>query len=310
MRPETFLERLKDRIKGRQGWRLYPFEDDDQLPPSKRHPLKHAMMADEKKVFYLPIAKNACSSLKTLIAELGGMPKLKSDEDIHAILDSKPNNLMLLHRNESDIQVMLSDPSWMRFAVLRDPYDRLVSLYVEKFVRHRTQPGVRIDIDPVLKRSLNKNKLTKADYERGVSFLTFAQDLMSEPAKRLNPHWRPQSLYLDRIRYTHLYTVDSLSVLKQDIERHVGHEIQLPYKNAVRTQKPIDHEKPCVTDFLPAEIENAERLPVECYIDRDLRAALNGYFALDETLYNLVSQLNQQLQTGSMLPGQVMSAKR
>ncbi len=258
-------------------------------------------MVDEKKILYLPIAKNACSSIKTLIAELGNMPKLQPDDDIHAILDSGPNGFLLLHRDEADIQAMLSDPTWMRFAVLRDPYDRLVSLYVEKFVRHRTHAGVRITIDPVLKRALNKNKLTETDYERGISFIMFAQDLMSEPAERLDPHWRPQSHYLEYINYTHLYTVDNVSVLKQDLECHFGQEVVLPYKNVVRTHKPLPQDGPCIATLFPAEIEAADHLPLARYIDKDLRAALRAYYGLDETLYNLVSQLNQRLNTGRIL---------
>lgn len=301
MKPVTLLARTIDRMKGRKGWWFYHFVEDDIASPFKRVPLRQAMMADEKKLLYLPIAKNACSSVKTLIAELGGMPKLQPGEDIHAVLDLGLNNLVLLHRDDTEIHAMLSDPSWMRFAILRDPYDRLVSLYVEKFVRHRTHVGGRITIDPVLKRALNKDKLTEADYEQGISFDMFARDLMSEPAERLDPHWRPQSLYLSHINYTHLYTVDNLSVLKQDLEQHLGHEVILPYKNAVRTQQPSAQRGPCVANLSPAEIEAPERLPVERYIDKKLRTALDAYYALDSALYNLVSQLNKGLNTGCML---------
>lgn len=301
MKPETLFSRVKDRLKGRQGWWFYHFEDDRIVSPFKRVPLKQAMMVDDRKVLYLPIGKNACSSLKTLVAELGGLPRLQPGDDIHVLLDKGPNNLFLLHRSETDIQTMLSDPSWMRFAVLRAPYDRLVSVYVEKFVRHRTQAGVRITIDPVLKRALNKDHLTEEDYERGISFRMFAQDLMSEPIERLDPHWRPQSLFLDHINYTHLYTVDNLSVLKQDLEWHLGEKVVLPYKNAVRTRKHLAQDGPCVADLVPTDIEAAEHLPVERYIDKELRAMLRPYYALDETLYNLVSQMNQRLNTGHML---------
>lgn len=297
MNVKTRFRALKARLQGRQVWRYYHFDEDHVASPFKRVPLRQAMMVDAHRLVYLPIAKNACSSLKTLVANLGGM-ELGPEQDIHGVLDHDPNRLVFLNRDDADIRAALSAPDWMRFCVLRHPLDRLVSVYVEKFVKNRHAPGMRITCDPVLLRSLNKWHLTEADYDRGITFRSFAQDLLSEPPQRLDPHWRPQSLFLNHIPHTHLYTVDMLGVLKSDLEGHIGAPVDLPHKNRVRMDKTGGLPGICVADALPGDLDAPEKIDMDRFMDAPLRAQLSEYFAQDLTLFDLVHQMNANAGTG------------
>ena len=295
------LSALKARLQGRQVWRYYHFDEDHITSPFKRVPLRQAMMVDDLRLMYLPIAKNACSSLKTLVAELSGMT-LAPEQDIHAVLDHDPNRLVFLNRDDADIHAALSAPDWMRFCVLRDPLDRLVSVYVEKFVKNRHAPGMRITCDPVLLRALNTWHLDDADYDRGITFRTFAQDLLNELPQRLDPHWRPQSLFLDHIPHTHLYTVDMLGVLKSDLEAHLGTVLDLPHKNRVRLDKTGSQSGACVADTLPGDLEAPEKIDISRFMDAPLRAQLSEYYAHDLTLFGLVAQHNDITGSGRIAP--------
>ena len=285
------LKPLLSRLRGRQTWRYYHFDESHVAQPFRRVPLRQSMMVDDLRLVYLPIAKNACSSLKTLVAELGGMT-LAEGQDIHAVLDEDPNNLVFLNRAEADIRAALADPGWMRFTVLRDPIDRLVSAYVEKFVIGRHAPGMRITIDPVLLRSLNRWELSEQDYDRGITFRQFAHDVLGEPPHRLDPHWRPQSLFLDHIPHTHIYTVAHLPLLKRDLEAHTGQSIALPEKNRVRTETPEATSGPCLADTLPGDLQDPARISINRFLDAGLRAALTEYYAHDLTLLGLVGRVN------------------
>ncbi|SHG90043.1 sulfotransferase family 2 domain-containing protein [Marivita hallyeonensis] len=293
----SFLKTAHDRLRRRQTWRYYHFEDPPSTPRFKRFPLKQAMIADPVKVIYMPIAKNACSSLKTLMAKLGGLTEQRPGEDIHRLLDTETTDLLFLHRSEKDIMERLFDPLWMRFVVLRHPVDRLVSVYVEKFVKNRMVKEAGITIDPVMLRSLGVWDLTAADYERGITFRAFANDILRENPARLDPHWRPQSLQLKAIPFTHVYTTEHLAVLKSDLDVHVGQRIDLPHKNRARYAS-SDTARDCVADVLPSDLDDAQTLSPDAFLDDDLRQRLSVHFAQDILLYDLASRHLEQSQSG------------
>lgn len=139
-----------------------------------RAPTSQAMLVDELNLVYLPIAKNACSSLKQLVAALGGV-ELGPDEDIHIKLDTNRTGLQFADRSEEDIRQALTAPDWMRFAVIRDPFDRLVSAYVEKFVLHRDEPRIEETVGPAYRAVFGHEDLTPGDMARGITFREFVE---------------------------------------------------------------------------------------------------------------------------------------
>ncbi|MFP7674148.1 sulfotransferase family 2 domain-containing protein [Marivita sp. S0852] len=267
----------------------HPYDFSHVPSPLKRPPTCQAMMVDDLKIIYLPIAKNACSSLKRLVANLGGV-ELQDGEDIHHKLDANDTGLQFEDRTDNDIRRALSDPSWMRFVVMRDPLDRLVSVYVEKFVQNRTIAGQAPTTGPVLEAVLGKEDLTPEDFDTGITFREFAEYILSERPERLNGHWRPQAEYLGHIPFTHMYDVKNLEQLANDLRGHIGQDIDLPRMNVSReaAKKPIyDTHAP---DKRPTDLSNAKHLSMESFLPPDLRSRLEEYFATDVTLHNVLSK--------------------
>lgn len=252
--------------------------------PYKRPPLHQTMMVDDQKVMYLPIAKNACSSLKRIVAELGGL-QIGGHEDIHHKLDNENTGLMFFNRNDEDIETALSQSGWMRFVILRDPLERLVSAYIEKFVVNRMAPGVRITCDPVLMRRRKLGFLRDKDYRRGITFRSFVQDIVSQPPNLLDPHWRPQAQYLKAFPYTHLYRIEGLHRLVFDLSDHIGCDIQIPVSNVSRASDQGHMTVPGASELLPGDLPAPERLSVDSFIHGTLRRQLLKYYAKDVELY-------------------------
>jgi len=265
-------------------------EDFSHIPsPLKRPPTCQAMMIDDCRIIYLPIAKNACSSLKRTIAELGGVIPAKG-EDIHHKLDSEHTGLQFEDRSDHEIRAALSDTDWMRFVVLRDPLDRLVSVFVEKFVLNRNIPAQAPTIGPVYQAVLLKETITPEDFDRGLTFREFAEYILSEGPARLNGHWRPQSAYLDHIPFTHVYDVNRLDLLARDLRAHLGRDIALPRMNVSRekSNELIYHK--WAPDARPADLPTPKKLSVESFLPDGLHRKLIEYYATDLTLHRLAQR--------------------
>jgi len=252
-----------------------------------RSPTSQAMMVEDLRLVYLPLAKNACSSLKRMVASLGGV-ELEPGEDIHIKLDTNRTGLQFADRSEEDIRKALSGPDWMRFVVIRDPFDRLVSAYIEKFVLHRDVPRIEETVGPAYRSVFGREALTPEDFVRGITFRGFVTFILHEDPKTLDFHWQPQSEQLGNIAFTHVYDVKQLDDLAEDLRAHVGQDIALPRMNVSRDASgdPIVLAGAC--DLLPAELEEPSRISVDSFLPDDLHGLVAQYFAMDVTRYRMV----------------------
>lgn len=263
-----------------------------------RSPTSQAMLVDDLKLVYLPIAKNACSSLKRLVASLGGV-ELEPGEDIHIKLDSNRTGLQFADRTEEDIRDALSTPDWMRFVVIRDPFDRLVSAYIEKFVLHRDEPRIEETVGPAYRAVFGHDDLTQEDFERGISFREFVEFIMRQDPRDLDSHWQPQSEQLGHIAFTHLYDVRELDALAADLQAHIGQEIDLPWMNASRDAADARVSVPGACDLLPSDLEDPARIDLDSFLPADLRGRIGQYFAMDVTLCRMVRHVNAVTDTAA-----------
>lgn len=179
------------------GPRLVVVTTDDGVPghgwPGERRwfALRHRYVYPKLGIAYTYIPKNACSSLKkTFGVAQGWLPKGKGLA--HEMRRSWWLEGLRAYRSADE-----------RIVVLRDPFDRLLSAYQDRFLNKD-----RSAADQAMATGLADLLPVGAD-RSDVTFAQFVRYLSTTPNRRLDEHWRPQSdfllgSYTRVIRFDHL----------------------------------------------------------------------------------------------------------
>lgn len=122
---------------------------------------------------YLPVPKTAGSTILSTLVAADGSPHLVG------IVDHNTDEARHLMSAEYDLRGFwhaLHNPSWFRFAFVRNPYPRAVSGYLDKIASGRKPRFAKwLGLPP------------------DVSFLDFLRRISEQDVDAMNRHWRPQS---------------------------------------------------------------------------------------------------------------------
>ena len=244
-------------------------------------PESQVMVIPSQRLMYVPIAKNGCSTFKRLMVRLAGYPDGTAvSARIHEYLDFYETGLQLKDWPHADVGRFMSDPGWFRFTVLRDPLERLVSAYLEKFVRNRMEPGNRVHTSVVVSAVQGSDK---PDFRAGITFREFTQYIASTPPECLDPHWRPQALCLpsrcEGLRYFSLYDITPLSAQLVDwcgFTGAIGHD-----NSAFGKQ--LGAPAPAGADTPPDELETYEAVSPQSLVEESMQDRLAAYLEQDQS---------------------------
>lgn len=181
----------------------------------------------EHKVMYVSVAKNACTSIKWLLAELAGEDMdafLRSDGMSSTRADTIHQRHLWQHVAKYDGATPYEgrvhpDDGWFVFGVLRNPFDRLFSGWQSKFLNH--DPHYRRFVDepfyPDLPTSVDDVVRSFGDFVR------FLADNPEHKVATTDTHFASQVALLQpsRVPYTRLYDVKELKDLLADLSAHL-----------------------------------------------------------------------------------------
>ncbi|CAN0075499.1 unnamed protein product [Scytosiphon promiscuus] len=173
-----------------------------------------AMYVPADGVVYCPIAKVACAEWRKTLRWMLGIP----DWDTGPIHDQGKNGIPLLARRKArDVELVMNDSSWLKFVVVRDPADRLLSGFLNKCVGGEWQncpyvefmperfEGVKArtpDTDAKFRGAMNDEpRKVFRDFLQGVR-----KDVRVHGCK-VNSHWRPQFCFCSIARFIDSYHV-------------------------------------------------------------------------------------------------------
>ena len=164
---------------------------------------------------------------------------------------------------------------------MRDPFDRLLSAFREKFVVNRLQPPNHWHTCEVLKNVQGRDQ---PDYDEGVSFAEFVDFITTQPPEKLDTHWCPQSHYLRTMRYDRLYAFEDFATLESDLEMRSGQPLQIQHRNRSigveqREVSGITRQRAGTIEFI------AEVSKLSCMEDQDLLDKVEAYYAEDRRQY-------------------------
>lgn len=164
--------------------------------------MQHSMMLYSKNALYSFIPKNACSTLRLSVAlENGCIDSIKQGHWIH-------------HNNNSfNATLGEATTAAYSFVILRCPYRRLASVYLDKFIAKEP--------DAWHYRDLQARQIELDD----LSFRDFVKSLKSPTIFNANIHWRPQVEFLIYKRYSDYFCLEDFSGAIKTLRKKIGFKV-------------------------------------------------------------------------------------
>jgi hypothetical protein len=227
-------------------------------------PPGNSFVLPEHKMVYMSVTKVACTSLRWMIADIGG----EDLESFYPAVGAHQSRLMTIHRNRThwqkspqlfalppeELNQISRDNGWFIFAVVRDPWTRLWSGWQSKFlVRHQLYVD-QYGSEPWFPRVPEKPEDVIEDFAKFV----FAQPWVTNPLLAVDVHFLPQtySVRPQGVNYTKIYDLNDMSTLFRDVHAHLaaqGKDQELYVPRANETPLPL----------IPAVLENGVAEAIE-----------------------------------------------
>jgi hypothetical protein len=172
---------------------------------------------------YMMVPKAACTSIKSLLRglydprplELFKGRETRREMFIHALGNAPLPSLNALDRVQQ--QELLDAPDVFRFAIVRNPYTRLLSAWRDKVFL--CEPGFE-DIYTAVRGS----PPTLDRHKRPVEFAEFVSFIENSRARAFDSHWRRQvdMIFPKAVSYTHIGKTEELNSILESFSRHLG----------------------------------------------------------------------------------------
>lgn len=251
---------------------------------------RHAVSLYNQRAIYTFIPKNGCSNLRYAAAKANG-----------AI--SSQGEFEWVQENNYTFQATLRELATAEytFVVLRCPYRRLVSAYVDKLTREtwriwrvrRAQPrqGAWDMAHRLVARVDSKlaQRMPAIDF-RSFTFRQFVRLLSSDRALMSDHHWAPQTRFLVYSRYDDVFALERFEACEQALARKIG--LQLEDTRAFSGHTTTTLKRVADRNYADEpigkvlEMGGAGVLPAfEAFYDDELKAAVSRLFADDIAFY-------------------------
>ena len=266
---------------------------------------RHAFILphQEMAVFWAP--KAACSTLAEVIA----LSVL--DKDVIESWDFDTGGPRALLEAQGmlttglEAQKIATHLKYQTHAILRDPYDRLISAFVNKFIRKNDTAITRFaDMEAFAFRFLQHNaaKLglphapSHDDNWTGMTFRRFLNaicDVIDESCEQnrlLNQHWNtqiPEVFRAQNLNFDAVYDLKTLPNFFETLFARTGNRVKIPARNASSYDRgdAVD-----LCDVNTLEIVKMTGVSKACFEDAALRKRVQKSFAIDYHYLNETGQ--------------------
>ena len=116
---------------------------------------------------------------------------------------------------QSVLPKVIDHPGWFHFAVVRNPYDRLVSAYVDKFCGSDLHKNW-------VQKVISEVNAFDAQGEPAITFSQFVDYLANQNIDEVNPHWRRQSFILENVQFHQIINLKDLPTALSQINTKLG----------------------------------------------------------------------------------------
>lgn len=260
---------------------LRPAERRTKFALTPRHRKRFLVNLDHK-ILYCPIEKNSCTFFKRLLLLQSPFADqfIASESDPHNFL--KQTGLMKPESVDPFV-----DDDYLRFIVLREPIGRIVSAYMNKFVRSR-----RYKVALKLTESFREKVGQPYDENRLLTFSEFVHYLAEQDDQKMDVHWRPQSDFIrDEIDlFQYKVTLERIPEFTAVLSRRMGVEL-----DASKTANQNHYKSyPPNQDLhlaAPEDLRKLDHVPdTASLVTPELMELLKRRYSKDVTLYQTCDQ--------------------
>jgi hypothetical protein len=253
-----------------------------------RFAAKHALCIYRANAIYTFIPKNGCSTLRLSLALANGTI-------------GSPEEAGWIHRNNGTFRATLRDlvTADYTFTVLRCPYRRLASAFLDKVVKRnvprsmdrllRNRPGRAGRFRRWLARARRPDRRAAPEYG-DLTFRSFVRLLEAPGGLMLDPHWAPQSAFLVYEAYDDVFRLEEFEAAWARLRERIGLEV-VDARSLIRhgTDQLTLMTEGRFADTPVRELDAmraAGRVPAPATLyDDDLTAAVTRLYRADVALY-------------------------
>lgn len=198
--------------------------------PLTRRDLDHIIVLDKYKTLFCFVPKVACSQWKRVFLMMTGNFSDPSVLDLYSVHFTYRKHLKYLHEYSSQ-QITDRVNRYKKFVVVRNPMDRLLSAFRNKFhgtgFKDQTYRDIAVDIIRGY-----RPKYTKPIAGDDVTFLEFLKYVTDDVIPRRDEHWRPSVDLCSpcQINYDFIGTYETLNEDAPFILKQMGTDIKFPEK--------------------------------------------------------------------------------
>lgn len=163
------------------------------------------------KFIYGSIPKNACTLFKKFTLEYSGDTEFQNHKDVHYYIAKHKTPIAMTDMS------LLNNPEYYKFTILRDPLERLVSAYLDKFVRWL--PNIQETFALQVIKEVYESRGLEPDYSKSITFSQFVNYVSTTNDIFLDQHWKPQHLFLSNTKFDYIGKFEQLDEVIQHLEQ-------------------------------------------------------------------------------------------
>jgi len=265
----------------------WPRKDGGTLP----WPLDKILLSESSRLLYMAIPGPANGIVHRLMLDASSVqhPDVAVGLGLGRVLARFNTGLMLDDRSRAQARSILDEGEYFKFAILYEPVNRLVDVYVEKFVVNRSR---LLRAPRLLSLIAGVQGNPTANVEAGISFREFVTAIVQQAPEQQHVLWAPQRLYVQGLSgYDKLYRPDQLHLLQGDLMRLKGMSVSIPASALSPDLSPRRAGEGVVTtgeyaDCRPPELPGNSSTWRNQLVDSILSEQILDYYAQDCELYN------------------------
>ncbi|MEM9923974.1 MAG: sulfotransferase family protein [Cyanobacteria bacterium P01_D01_bin.50] len=206
----------------------------------KEHGVRKKLIVNhEYRFLYCPIHKNASSSIIKAILTISKSNKKEkllnsSRNTIRTYIDL--NHSLANYTYAQALQIINSD--YFKFVIVRNPWARLVSTYLNLFVRLFEKKQITQLAKDSAKYIYGEDDFEK--YEDSIKFEQFVQYVCNTDDKIIDPHCKSQYFFLGGLKYDFIGRMENLSHDLEYIKNRLNLSLELPKVNKTDYSTPSD----------------------------------------------------------------------